>query len=213
MPPKPGHADLDSIKRAIVEQQTLRQMRDLYLRVLETETDPVRQVGLIEAIIRGSSYQAVSPEEADSILRAAEREGIDLVELAKASVHSGLRGLLTTILAGRSATPTPRIQELADQIGELPENLMLAAVEAVVEGRIKKKPGPPKGRKNNVPQSGPWTPETLREEMERQNLSLRALAAKFDPPLSDVAIHKWLQKGVPAGRQAELTEILKRAKA
>ena len=107
--------------------------------------------------------------------------------------------------------------ELADQFermavesGTTVEDLLLRGAEAVAEGRIRKKPGPQKGAKYKVQGEGPWTPQLLKVEMTRLGITFERLGAGMDPPCGRPSVYKWIQGGIPPGRQEQITRAMER---
>jgi hypothetical protein len=109
-----------------------------------------------------------------------------------------------------------RLEELALQAGTTVEDLLIRGAEALIQGRIKRTPGPQKGQKRKPTSEGPWTPQVLKVEMERLGVSYERMGAALEPPCGGPSVFKWLTKGIPQARQDQVTramEAFERAKA
>lgn len=96
----------------------------------------------------------------------------------------------------------------AAEAGTTVEDLLLRGAEAIAHGRVKKKPGPPKGQRRPASSEGPWTPQVLRAEMTRLNITFDKLGGAMDPPCGRPSVYKWIQSGIPSGRQVQITRAM-----
>ncbi len=108
------------------------------------------------------------------------------------------------------------LERLAVEAGTTVKDLLFRGAEAVAEGRIRKKPGPAKGSRQKSKSEGPWTPQLLKAEMSRLQVTFEKLGSMMTPPCGRPSVYKWIQNGIPADRQDQITramEICEREKS
>lgn len=101
-----------------------------------------------------------------------------------------------------------QLEKLAVEAGTTVKDLIFRGAEAVAEGRIKKKPGPPKGRRQKSQSEGPWTPQLLKAEMQRLQVTFEKLGSMMTPPCGRPSVYKWIQNGIPTDRQEQITKAM-----
>lgn len=112
------------------------------------------------------------------------------------------------MLLGHFAQMSEEFERLAVEAGTTVEDLLFRGVEAVAEGRIKKKPGPAKGSRRKAQSEGPWTPQVLKAEMARLGVTFERLGAAMVPPCGRPSVYKWIQSGIPSARQDQITSAM-----
>ena len=111
-----------------------------------------------------------------------------------------------------SVVPLPRdlfmeVQRRAEAEGSTTYEFLYALIQNSLDARLKRRPGPPKGRALKMRQGGDWTPMLLRAEMQRLKLSEARLAKAMG--VSSSAVHKWATLAIPDDRQDALTSTLR----
>lgn len=142
----------------------------------------------------------------------------DLLAALEGSPEPGqLKRLRSLLPAGEgeaeaSVIPLPRdlfaeVQRRAEAEGTTTYEFLISLIENSLTGRLKRRPGPPKGRALKIRQGGDWTPMLLRVEMQRLGLSEARLAKAMG--VSSSAVHKWATLAIPDDRQDALTSALR----
>jgi len=101
-----------------------------------------------------------------------------------------------------------RLMRAAEDRGMTPAQLVSEAIEAILANRLRRRPGPPKGRSLKPPKEGAWTPLILRAEMNRTGINAAKLSTLLG--VSHTSIHKWLKKGIPSEREGSLNKIFEK---
>lgn len=114
--------------------------------------------------------------------------------------------------AEASILPLPRdlfmeVQRRAEAEGTTTYEFLISLIQNSLSSRLKRRPGPPKGRPLKTRQGGDWTPLLLRVEMQRLRLSEARLAKAMG--VSSSAVHKWATLAIPDDRQDSLTAALR----
>lgn len=99
------------------------------------------------------------------------------------------------------------VEGRAAEEGTTPYDYLRELIINSRDARLKRRPGPPKGRPLKVRQGGDWTPLFLRAEMQKLGISEARLAEAMG--VSNSAVHKWATVAIPDRRQAQLTEVLR----
>jgi len=103
-----------------------------------------------------------------------------------------------------------RLMRAAEERGMTPAQLVSEAIEAILSNRLRRRPGPPKGRSLKPPKEGAWTPLILRAEMNRTGINAAKLSKLLG--VSHTCIQKWLKKGIPNQREDMLNTIFEKSK-
>lgn len=102
-------------------------------------------------------------------------------------------------------TPEQLVQKAAEH-GTTPVLIVQCAVEALLEGRLKKRPGYFKGHSTKKRMGGEWTPILLRAEMLHLGISAVRLSKIIG--VSHSAVNKWLHIAIPDPRQEAITKAM-----
>jgi len=101
-----------------------------------------------------------------------------------------------------------RLLRAAEERGMPPAQLVSEAIEAILANRLRRRPGPPKGRRLKPPKEGAWTPLILRAEMSRARITAAKLSTLLG--VSHTSIYKWLKSGIPNEREDQLNRIFEK---
>jgi hypothetical protein len=154
----------------------------------------------IDCLLKESTPLAEEVAEAIGQGRAIAREAVECVNppfetggfLIK--LHRLEYRFLGNITAARGGNPEQLFAEA-----------MLAAAE-MLDAAPKKRPGPPKGRLSKIRYGGDWTPQLLKAELSRLDLSETRLAKLLG--INQKSVNKWCRNAIPDERQGQITEVL-----
>lgn len=86
------------------------------------------------------------------------------------------------------------------------EASLVLQLERIAPHRLRRKPGPPKGKPLKIKVGGDWTPQLLRSELTRLGLSETKFARLMG--VNQKSVNKWCTKGIPDARQAQISDVL-----
>jgi hypothetical protein len=181
---EPGNYSWPEMLHAVQEGQTL------YHELRSTETE----MGC--SLERDYFPSRLSQLETRMLDARARARGVSMEALYQ-------EGLLEQI-----SNEAEQLERLAMEAGTTVMDLLFRGAEAVAEGRIRKKPGPLKGSRQKSKSEGPWTPQLLKAEMNRLQVTFEKLGSMMTPPCGRPSVYKWIQNGIPADRQEQITKAM-----